>query len=51
VGFAGIVYLTNQETPLALVGEGFVPIALVGGTLLFALLTWLMYRRTMAASR
>ncbi len=51
VGFAGIVYLTNQETPLALVGEGFVPFALVGGTLLFALLTWLMYRRTMAASR
>ncbi|MBD8641286.1 oligopeptide transporter, OPT family [Sphingomonas sp. CFBP 13733] len=51
VGFAGIVYLTNQETPLALVGEGFVPIALVGGTLLFALLTWVMYRRTMAASQ
>ncbi|MDY1009843.1 MULTISPECIES: OPT family oligopeptide transporter [unclassified Sphingomonas] len=51
VGFAGIVYLTNQETPLALVGEGFVPFALVGGTLLFALLTWVMYRRTMAASR
>ncbi|MES3094848.1 OPT family oligopeptide transporter [Sphingomonas aerolata] len=51
VGFAGIVYLTNQETPLALVGEGFVPIALIGGTLLFALLTWVMYRRTMAASR
>ncbi len=51
VGFAGIVYLTNQETPLALVGEGFVPIALVGGTLLFALLTWVMYRRTMVASR
>ncbi|MBD8550983.1 oligopeptide transporter, OPT family [Sphingomonas sp. CFBP 8764] len=51
VGFAGIVYLTNQETPLALVGEAFVPIALVGGTLLFALLTWVMYRRTMAASR
>lgn len=51
VGFAGIVYLTNQETPLALVGEGFVPFALVGGTLLFALLTWVMYRRTMVASR
>ncbi|RZL69484.1 MAG: oligopeptide transporter, OPT family, partial [Sphingomonas sp.] len=41
VGFAGIVYLTNQETPLAL----------VGGTLLFAVLTWVLYRRTMAASR
>ncbi len=51
VGFAGIVYLTNQETPLALVGDGFASVALVGGTLLFAVLTWVMYRRTMAASR
>ncbi|MEG3164631.1 oligopeptide transporter, OPT family [Sphingomonas sp. PB2P19] len=51
VGFAGIVYLTNQETPLALVGEGFAPVALIGGTLLFAVLTWLLYRRTMAAGR
>ena len=51
VGFAGIVYLTNQETPLALVGDGFASVALIGGTLLFAVLTWVMYRRTMAASR
>ena len=51
VGFAGIVYLTNKETPLALVGDGFASVALVGGTLLFAMLTWVMYRRTMAASR
>ncbi len=51
VGFAGIVYLTNQETPLALVGDGFAGVALVGGTVLFAVLTWVMYRRTMAASR
>ncbi len=51
VGFAGIVYLTNKETPLALVGDGFASVALVGGTLLFAVLTWVMYRRTMAASR
>jgi putative OPT family oligopeptide transporter len=51
VGFAGIVYLTNKETPLALVGDGFASVALVGGTVLFAVLTWLMYRRTMAASR
>ena len=51
VGFAGIVYLTNEETPLALVGDGFASVALVGGTLLFAVLTWVMYRRTMAASR
>jgi hypothetical protein len=51
VGFAGIVYLTNQETPLALVGDGFASVALVGGTLLFGVLTWVMYRRTMTASR
>ncbi|RKE44686.1 MULTISPECIES: oligopeptide transporter, OPT family [unclassified Sphingomonas] len=51
VGFAGIVYLTNKETPLAIVGDGFASVALVGGTLLFAVLTWVMYRRTMAASR
>jgi putative OPT family oligopeptide transporter len=51
VGFAGIVYLTNKETPLALVGDGFASVALVGGTLLFGVLTWVMYRRTMAASR
>ncbi|RZM19459.1 MAG: oligopeptide transporter, OPT family, partial [Sphingomonas sp.] len=51
VGFAGIVYLTNKETPLALVGDGFATVALVGGTLLFAALTWLSYRRTMAAGR
>jgi putative OPT family oligopeptide transporter len=51
VGFAGIVYLTNKETPLALVGDGFATVALVGGTLLFAVLTWLLYRRTMAAGR
>ncbi len=51
VGFAGIVYMTNEETPLALVGDGFAPIALVGGTLLFAVLTGILYRRTRAASR
>jgi putative OPT family oligopeptide transporter len=51
VGFAGIVYLTNKETPLALVGDGFATVALVGGTLLFAVLTWMLYRRTMAAGR
>ena len=51
VGFAGIVYLTNKETPLALVGDGFASVALVGGTLFFAVLTWVMYRRTMGASR
>ncbi len=51
VGFAGIVYMTNKETPLALVGDGFAPIALVGGTLLFAVLTGILYRRTRAASR
>jgi hypothetical protein len=33
-----------------LVGAGFAPYALAGGTLLFALLTWLLYRRTMRAA-
>ncbi len=51
VGFAGIVYMTNAETPLALVGESFATTALIGGTLLFAALTWLLYRRTMASAR
>ncbi|MEG3172984.1 oligopeptide transporter, OPT family [Sphingomonas sp. ZB1N12] len=51
VGFAGIVYLTNKETPLALVGDGFASVALIGGTVLFGVLTWVMYRRTVAASR
>ncbi|WP_341208567.1 oligopeptide transporter, OPT family [uncultured Sphingomonas sp.] len=45
VVFAGIVYETGTETPLALV-DGFEGPALVAGTLLFALVAWWLYRRT-----
>jgi putative OPT family oligopeptide transporter len=48
VAFAGIVALTGSDNPLALVGEGFAPFALVGGTLLFVALTAMLYRRAMA---
>ncbi len=45
VVFAGIVYESGTETPLALV-DGFETPALIAGTLLFALVTWWLYRRT-----
>ena len=46
VAFAGIVAGSGTDTPLALVGEGFAPVALIGGTVLFFALIWLLYRRT-----
>ena len=46
VAFAGVVAATNTDSPLAVVGAGFAPVALVGGTLLFVALTWWLYRRT-----
>ena len=46
VGFAGIVYLTNSDAPLALVGEGFATPALVGGTILFLGIVAALYRYT-----
>ena len=49
VAFAGIVYETNSDAPLALVGASFETVALIGGTLLFFAIAWLLYRRTMAA--
>jgi putative OPT family oligopeptide transporter len=44
---AGIVVASNNAAPLALpfLGEGFRPWAVGGGTLIFALLTWWLYRR------
>jgi uncharacterized oligopeptide transporter (OPT) family protein len=51
VAFAFIVGATGKDEPLALVGAGFVPFALVGGTILFIALIWLLYRRTMTAVR
>jgi putative OPT family oligopeptide transporter len=47
VGFAGIVAATSSDAPLALVGKGFVTPGLIAGALLFAGLTWFLYRRTM----
>jgi putative OPT family oligopeptide transporter len=47
VAFAGIVAASGTDAPLALVGEGFVMPALIGGTLLFFAVTWFLYRRTM----
>ena len=46
VAFAGIVAASGRDTPLALVGEGFAGPALVGGTVLFFVLVWFLYRRT-----
>jgi putative OPT family oligopeptide transporter len=47
VVFAGIVAGSGRDAPLALVGEGFQPFALFGGTILFVLLAGWLYRRTM----
>ncbi|MCW6529545.1 oligopeptide transporter, OPT family [Sphingomonas sp. MMSM20] len=46
VAFAGIVAASGSDSPLAVVGNGFAPIALVGGTILFIALTWWLYRWT-----
>jgi putative OPT family oligopeptide transporter len=50
VAFAGIVAASGSDTPLAVVGDAFEPVGLIGGTILFALLVWGLYRRTMRAS-
>ena len=46
VVFAGVVAATNTDSPLAVVGAGFAPVALIGGTALFVALVWWLYRRT-----
>ncbi|MDB5670633.1 MAG: oligopeptide transporter, family [Alphaproteobacteria bacterium] len=43
---AGIVVASGSDSPLAVVGEGFQPIATGGGILLFALLAAWLYRRS-----
>ena len=43
--FAGIVYQTGSDAPLALV-SGAETRALIAGTLLFAVVAWWLYRRT-----
>jgi putative OPT family oligopeptide transporter len=47
VVFAGIVAGSGSDAPLAVVGEGFETMALIGGTVLFVLLAAWVYRRTM----
>ncbi|HEX8625743.1 MAG TPA: oligopeptide transporter, OPT family [Allosphingosinicella sp.] len=47
VVFAGIVAGSGSDSPLALAGEGFETMALIGGTALFVLLAGWVYRRTM----
>jgi cbb3-type cytochrome oxidase subunit 3 len=50
VAFAGLVYASDSPEPMALAPEGFGTIALIGGTLLFALITFWLYRRARAAA-
>ena len=51
VAFAGLVYATNSDAPIALVGDSFEPIALGGGTILFLALIALLYRYTRGVAR
>ena len=44
VAFAGIVYATNSDAPLAIAGNGWEQWALAGGTVLFLTLVWILYR-------
>lgn len=46
VAFAGIVYGTNSDAPLALVGPGWAPIAMLAGPIAFVALTAWLYRDT-----
>jgi putative OPT family oligopeptide transporter len=45
--YAGIVVVSGQNAPFALVGDGFETIALIGGAVIFLVLIGLLYRRTM----
>ena len=49
VAFALIVWLTNKDAPLALIGKGFETEALIGGTILFLALAALLYRYARAS--
>ncbi|MBB5684510.1 OPT family oligopeptide transporter [Sphingobium boeckii] len=50
VAFAGIVAGSGSDSPLAVVGPGFAPVALIGGTLFFIALTAWLYRTTAKAA-
>ncbi|MET3724697.1 OPT family oligopeptide transporter [Sphingomonas trueperi] len=49
--YAGIVYETGSESPLALVGPGFAGVALAGGTALFLAITAGLYLYTRRQAR
>jgi hypothetical protein len=46
VAFAGVVAGTGSGAPLAILGDDFAGTAIVLGTLAFAALLYLLYRRT-----
>ncbi len=48
VAFAGIVAASGSDAPLAVVGDGFAPTALIIGTLTFIAVTFWLYRDTKA---
>ena len=49
--FAAIVGLTRTDNPLAVVGEGFAPTALILGLVLFVGLVVMLYAQTRRAAR
>jgi putative OPT family oligopeptide transporter len=51
VALAGLVVGSGSDGPLAIMGEGFAPVALLLAPVLFALLTVWLYRRTEVAAR
>jgi putative OPT family oligopeptide transporter len=50
VAFAGIVAATGKDSPLAVVGANFEPVALWGGMAAFIGLVWWVYRQTRRAA-
>ncbi|KTE31822.1 MULTISPECIES: OPT family oligopeptide transporter [unclassified Sphingopyxis] len=46
VFYAGAVYATDNDAPLAVVGDGYAPYAPWVGLILFAVLAWHSYKRT-----
>lgn len=51
VVFAGIVAQTGSDAPLAVMGDDFAPVAMIGGLVVFAVLAWLTYARTRKSAR
>jgi hypothetical protein len=51
VAFAGIVYATGSDAPLALVGADWEIPGAVGGTMLFCALVGILYSRAVRANR